>query len=99
MLRALVWVYFEDLANLVPGVQCSIIVLERYGKVSLPGFIRPGDDGLALAVEFDGWLNDFIFKQVGGALLLQELHLVLFMAFGLNAEVASPEVLPPAVGI
>ena len=95
VLGVLVGVHSEDLADLLPGVESAMHILEGDGEVLLSLLVRPRDDGLPLPMELDVGQNDLIFQQIlRVVMLLHERHFVVAVLSMLNTKIASTAVVP-----
>ena len=94
------------MANTLPGVLSPVDVLKGDSKVLVLQAIRPGDNGVPLPRENNVGLHEFAWEQVDALLLLMvQSHLIhrrhilfsLIDDLRLDEEVASAEVVPPAL--
>ena len=100
VLRVLLWITANDHAYFMPGVQSSLVILEGDGQVLFSLFVRPCDDGFALAVEAYPLLDDFILKEIMKPILFtNEHHLVKALRLILNTKVSGAKIMPPAITI
>jgi hypothetical protein len=84
----------------MPGIQSSLIILEGNGQVLFSLFVRPCDDGFALAVEAYPLLDDFILEEIMKPIrLANEHHLIEALRLVFNTKVAGAKVVPPTITI